>query len=117
MFIRYYLSLLFLLFSVKNFSQPLLIPHLDKHIAYEGRVAFTDEAAILMWPGTSVTINFTGTGISGVFKDSDTSNYYNVIIDNETIYKIHFGTIKKTSLLAAGLPYGKHSIQLFKRTE
>ena len=113
----YFIPALLLFFSIKNFSQPQSIPFRDKHIAYEGRVAFTDEAAVLMWPGTSFTLNFTGTGISGVFKDSDTSNYYNVIIDNGTMYKIHFPTVKKSSLLAAGLPYGKHSVRIFKRTE
>jgi len=118
MFVRNcYLSAFVIFLSVKSFSQPLSVSYNDSHIAYEGRVAFTNDAAVLMWPGTSVTINFTGTGISGVFKDSDTSNYYNVIIDKNIIYKIHFSTVKKTSLLAADLPYGKHSLQLFKRTE
>jgi len=114
---RYYLLPFFICLSLKSFSQNLFISHRDKHIAYEGRIAFTDEAAVLMWPGTSVTINFTGTGISGIFKDSDTSNYYNVIIDKDSIHKIHFDTAKKTYSLASGLAYGKHSLQLFKRTE
>lgn len=89
----------------------------DKHISYEGRIPFIADAAELMWPGTSVTINFKGTGISGIFKDQDTSNYYNVIIDKDSIYKIKFDTVKETVPLVSGLPYGKHSLQLFKRTE
>jgi len=103
--------------SLNSFSQKKSIPYSDKHISYEGRIPFTNDAAALTWPGTSVRINFKGTGISGTFKDQDTANYYNVIIDNDSIYKIQFDTAKKTVALASGLSYGKHSIQLFKRTE
>ncbi|MEO5943885.1 MAG: SGNH/GDSL hydrolase family protein [Ferruginibacter sp.] len=113
----FFLSLILLLFcNVNSYSQKLL-PFTDKHISYEGRIPFTTEAAELMWPGTSVTINFTGTGMSGIFKDQDTSNYYNVIIDKNNIHEVKFDTVKKTVVLAEGLPYGKHSLQLFKRTE
>jgi hypothetical protein len=102
---------------LNTFSQNKFIPFADKHISYEGRIDYKNNAAILMWPGTSIKINFKGTGISGTFKDADTSNYYNVIIDNDSIYKIQFDTSKKTFVLAFNLSYGKHSLQLFKRTE
>jgi lysophospholipase L1-like esterase len=103
--------------SESSFSQKYFVPFQDKHISYEGRIAYTQDAAELMWPGTSVRINFKGTGLAGQFKDADTSNYYNVIIDNDSIYKIKFDTSKKTVVLASDLPFGKHSLQLFKRTE
>jgi lysophospholipase L1-like esterase len=102
---------------LNTFSQNKFIPFADKHISYEGRIDYKNNAAILMWPGTYIKINFKGTGISGTFKDADTSNYYNVIIDNDSIYKIQFDTSKKTFVLAFNLSYGKHSLQLFKRTE
>jgi hypothetical protein len=107
---------LFIFFSLNGFSQQF-ISFSNKNISYEGRIAFTKDAAELMWPGTSVTINFTGTGIAGIFKDQDTSNYYNIIIDKDSIYKIRFDTVKKTVQLATGLPNGRHSLQVFKRTE
>ena len=118
MFKKFYLIIvLFSFLSKTSFSQNHFVPFQDKHISYEGRIAYTKDAAVLMWPGTSVRINFEGTGISGIFKDADTSNYYNVIIDKDSICKIHFDTSKKTVVLVASLPYGKHSLQLFKRTE
>lgn len=107
---------LFLFSAATSFSQKFISSR-DKHISYEGRIAYTPDAAELMWPGTSVTINFKGTGISGEFKDQDTSNYYNVIIDHDSIYIIQFDTLKKMVALASGLAYGKHTLQLFKRTE
>ena len=108
--------LLFLFISTNSYSQHF-ISATDKHISYEGRIAYTSEAAELMWPGTSVTIKFKGTGISGEFKDQDTSNYYNVIIDNDSMYTLQLDTSKKLVSLASGLPYGKHTLELFKRTE
>jgi lysophospholipase L1-like esterase len=116
---KYFYSFIFLLvFSPeKILSQTKFIPFSDKHISYEGRIPYTNDAAILSWPGVSVKINFKGTGISGTFKDQDTSNYYNIIIDNDSMYEIQFDTAKKTVALASHLSYGKHSIELFKRTE
>lgn len=105
-----------LTYSTNSFSQQY-ISFKDKKLFFEGRILYTKDAAELMWPGTSVTINFMGTGISGIFKDQDTSNYYNVIIDKDRIRTIQFDTLKKVVQLADGLPYGKHSLELFKRTE
>ncbi|MEO6894281.1 MAG: SGNH/GDSL hydrolase family protein [Ginsengibacter sp.] len=117
MFKKIFFSLLlFLWFSPNAFCQHF-ISFNNKQISYEGRIAYDPEAAELMWPGTSVTLNFKGTGISGEFKDQDTSNYYDVIIDNKLKNVIQFDTLKKTVILASGLSYGKHSLRLFKRTE
>ena len=66
---------------------------------------------------SSVTINFTGTTISAVLEDADTVNYYNIIIDERDIFKIHTDAVKKSHLLASELKNTKHTIQLFKRTE
>jgi hypothetical protein len=111
-----YLLSLFFFWSHISFSQRFISFH-DRHISYEGRIAYDDDAAELIWPGTSVTLHFKGTGLSGTFKDQDTSNYYNIIVDNKVIDSIQFDTLKKMVTLVSGLPYGKHTLQLFKRTE
>ncbi len=117
MFKKVFLTpLLSFLFSTSSFCQHF-INYNDRHIVYEGRIAYSSDAAELMWPGTSITLNFKGTGINGEFKDQDTSNYYNVIIDDSIIDVIQFDTLKKMVTLASGLIYGKHKLQLFKRTE
>src|SRR6185437_11632057 len=89
----------------------------DKHISYEGRIRMTKEVVELIWPGTSVRIDFEGTGLSGELKDQDTSNYYNIIVDGKVTGKLHPDTSRKSYSLAAGLPYGRHFVELFKRTE
>src|SRR6185437_17179731 len=111
---KFLLSLTLLVaYHLNGFSQDTL-SFKDKHISYQGRILFTNDAATLMWPGTSFTVNFVGTGISGIFKDQDTSNYYNIIIDKDSIRTIQFDTVKKVVPLAEGLPYGKHSLRFLK---
>ena len=114
---KYILTATTILFSAIGFAQGLSVSHQDKKISYEGRIIINQDAAELMWPGTSVTIHFKGTTLSGEFKDSDTSNYYNVIIDNKSIHKIHFDKERKKYLLADHLPFAEHTVQVFKRTE
>ncbi len=75
------------------------------------------DAAELSWPGTSATILIKGTNISVILKDADTANYYNVIIDDSIVSKIHTDTTKHRYVLASGLKKGKHKVELFKRTE
>lgn len=99
------------------FAQNKFVPADDANISYEGRILFRNRAVELMWPGTAVNINFTGTGIAGEFKDADTANYYNIIIDNGNPVIMHFGKDKQSYKLAENLPAGKHSLEIFKRTE
>lgn len=110
------LLLLLTLFEVSH-SQEKIIQFNDPNINYEGRIKFDTDAAELSWPGTSATLIFKGTNMSAILKDSDTADYYNVIIDGKQIFKIHADTIKHSYLLASGLSDSKHRIQLFKRTE
>lgn len=98
-------------------AQVKTIPFSDKAIRYEGRVGFTTDAAVLSWSGNAVTIWFKGTGISAILQDSDTANYYNVVVDDKSIVKIHTDTERKKYILASGLLNANHKLQLFKRTE
>ncbi|HVS97043.1 MAG TPA: SGNH/GDSL hydrolase family protein [Puia sp.] len=100
-----------------GYPQSLFIPAADGHISYEGRIQMTKDAAELMWPGTSVGIVFKGTGLSADLKDQDTSNYYNIIVDGKVTGKLHPDGSRRKYVLAAGLPEGRHSVELFKRTE
>lgn len=103
--------------SISANAQTKLIPYNHKAIRYQGRTGQQKDAAELSWPGSTVTIYFKGTGITAILKDLDTANYYNVIIDDKTIFKIHTERVKKSYVLAKGLPDKKHTVQLFKRTE
>lgn len=89
----------------------------DANLVYDGRIRYTSDAAILSWPGSAININFSGTEIKGEFSESDTANYYNVLVDGKILSKLHFDKERKTYTLASGLENTKHHLQLFKRTE
>jgi len=95
-----------------------VIGYQDERIAYMGRISRHDpEAAELYWSGTSIKANFDGTGIQALLKDEKGDNYYNVIIDGDSITLLQPDTTATYYTLAAGLPDGRHTVELFKRTE
>lgn len=113
-----YLFLSIVIVSALNCkAQQTLIKNNDPHIRYAGRIAKTDSTAELSWSGSSITINFTGTEISGVLKDERADNTYDIIVDNKVISVLRPDPIKKEYKFADNLPNTKHTLQLFKRTE
>ncbi|MEJ7912897.1 MAG: hypothetical protein WKF70_07065, partial [Chitinophagaceae bacterium] len=96
----------------KNF-----VPFIDRSIEYEGRIGKDTGAATLYWSGTTVRIRFKGTGVKALLEDYNGQNYYNVIIDNNSVHKIKMDTGKRYYTLAEKLPWGEHTLELFKRTQ
>ncbi|RNI23572.1 SGNH/GDSL hydrolase family protein [Rufibacter latericius] len=90
----------------------------DTQVAYVGRVGKpSPEATELYWSGTSAKLNFEGTSVKARLKDSSGKSYFNVIIDGDSISVIRPDTAVKEYVLASGLKPGKHTVELFKRTE
>ena len=108
---------LLLLFTIYAAAQSTIIKNNDPHIAYMGRVIQNDSATQLSWSATSVKINFKGTGVKATLKDERGDNFYNVILDGKIISKLQPDSTLKTYTLVTGLPAGKHTLELFKRTE
>ena len=108
---------LFLVLGSTCQAQTTLIKATDPHIRYSGRIAMTDSTAELSWSATSVTINFSGTALSAVLKDERSDNNYNIIVDGKVLSIIHPEMSKKSYVLAKNLAPGKHTLELFKRTE
>lgn len=104
-------------FILRVSAQSNLVRFDDPRITYSGRAGFKTDAAELYWSGASVKINFTGFGMAVILKDQDTSNYYQVIVDGNVIAKIHPDTSKNVYQLVSDLSAGKHTLELFKRTE
>ncbi|MEO6733217.1 MAG: SGNH/GDSL hydrolase family protein [Ferruginibacter sp.] len=86
-------------------------------IQYEGRVGTNNPGvAEIYWPGSSCKIKFKGTELKAILKDEKGYNYFNVIIDEDSIYVLKPDTVKTAYTLASRLPEGEHTVQLFKRT-
>jgi hypothetical protein len=89
----------------------------DKRITYEGRIKFVSpQEAEIFWPGTSIKINFKGTGVDAILKDEKSDNFYTIIIDGDSLFKLNPDTLRSTYTLAKDLAFGEHTVEIFKRT-
>lgn len=95
-----------------------VVPFNHADIVYEGRINKTPKATVFYWSGTSAKIYVQGSGsVYALLKDEKGGDYYNIIIDSDSLRLLHPDTVKRYYLLVANLPEGKHSIEIFKRTE
>ena len=113
----YYLFvILFIAFGCLSQNE-LVVNFSNQEIEYWGRTDTTNiESTELYWSGTSIKINFEGESVRALLKDESGNNYYNIIIDSDSISIIKPDTIKRYYQLASNLSKGKHSIEIFKRT-
>ncbi|MGZ3765344.1 MAG: SGNH/GDSL hydrolase family protein [Mucilaginibacter sp.] len=114
---KYFVVLLLFLANTLCCAQTVVIKSHDPHIRYSGRVLMQDEAAELSWSGSSLKINFRGTGVRAALKDEYGVNYLNVIVDGKLIGVIQPDNTQNEYTLVSGLPAGDHTLELFKRTE
>lgn len=109
--------LFYLVFSCST-KKELQVDYSNATIEYSGRIDSSKVRGVdLYWSGTSIKFNFEGEAISALFEDEKGDNYYNIIIDNDSLYIFRPDTIKRYYELASELPKGQHSIEIFRRTE
>ena len=115
---RPFTSLLFLLLSFTTMGQSIFLKPQHQAIVKNGRIDTTlsSEAYRLYWPGTSLKLRFKGTEVKALLKDQYPENYYTVIIDDDSVYSFNPDSIKHSYTLVSGIPYGNHTVELFKRT-
>ena len=96
----------------------LVVPYSNPQITYEGRIDTSKlKGAELFWSGTSIKINFEGESISALMKDENGTNDYNIQLDQDSSILLRMDTVKRYYPLVSGLTSGKHTLELFKRTE
>ncbi|MFY0599781.1 MAG: hypothetical protein JXR03_08910 [Cyclobacteriaceae bacterium] len=99
-------------------EKSLIIDYANNEIEYSGRIdTVSTNAAQLSWSGSSVKINFEGSSIDALLKDETGDNYYNVIVDEDSMFILQPETSKQYYTLAKSLKKGAHSVEIFKRTE
>lgn len=118
--ILYYLSTIFviLIFSCSAESPVKIIRPDDPSIRYTGRINFEHpQAPEIYWPGTQIEINFKGRSVKARLKDERGDNYFNIVVDDDSLRYIRLEREDGMYVLAEDLPEGTHSIKLIKRTE
>ena len=103
--------------SQKTAEQYTALRFDNSKIEYMGRIGKTDSTSELYWSGSSIKVEFEGAEISATLQDENGDNYFNIIIDNDSIYTLRPSIEKTTYQLAENLDKGKHTVQIFKRTE
>ena len=113
----YIFSYLLLLVSC-GLQDSITVPYSNPQLSYSGRIDTAKiEGAELYWSGTSIKINFKGESFQALVEDESGDNYYNVIIDGNEPFLFRPDTIKQYYDIASKLNKGKHTAELFRRTE
>ena len=90
----------------------------NNKIQYNGRIGMKNTGvAEIYWPGSSIKTRFNGTSLQATLRDQKGFNYYNVIIDDDSIYTVKIDSIKKSYTLVSGLPEGEHTVELYRLTD
>ena len=113
--LSFLVSVLLISCSDKN---ELIVSASNAAIEYSGRTNRPSEESVrLNWPGSSIRINFEGASIAALLQDESGDNYYNVILDNDSLFILRPETTKQYHVLASNLSKGPHTIEIFRRTE
>jgi len=106
------------LFFACSKRNELIVDYSNAQIGYSGRIdSLQNKGASLYWSGTSIKFNFEGASIATLLEDESGDNYYNVIIDDDSLLILRPDTTKRYYQLASELSPGKHTVEIFKRTE
>lgn len=95
----------------------------DAKIQYAGRINDKDPDHVkFSFPGVTIRAKFEGTAIDALLTEhgsggTTTTNYFNVIIDNDTTFTLKLLKTQAIYELARELKDTIHTIELFKRTE
>lgn len=87
------------------------------NLRYSGRIDFSDsKKPMLIYAGSMVRVNFTGTSVSAVIENIKMSEkcWFGFLVDNIQ-YKAELLDGEQTYLLAENLPEGEHTLVIFKR--
>ncbi len=116
--IYWVLSLLMLLVACTTSKNVQVTPD-NQALDYVGRINFENpQSPEIYWSGSSVSINFKGSAISAKLVDEYGLSYFNVVIDNDSVYPLKLTKDTSSYVLADSLDANiPHTISLVKRNE
>jgi hypothetical protein len=89
----------------------------DASLVYNGRVKKEKDSVTIYWPGSGVKVRFRGTQLRAFMRDESSENYFNVILDGDSLRYFRPGKTKSFYTLVQNLAEGEHTVELVKRTE
>lgn len=99
-------------------NKTIVLKPSNPEIKYSGRIDATNpDVTNLFWSGSSIKLNFEGKSIYALMQNESTGNYYNAIIDNDSVFIFSPDTTKTYHKIASNLSNGKHTLELFRRNE
>ncbi len=115
---HFHLPILFLLVFACSKPQKVLIEPDNEGINYTGRINFADpKLPVVYWSGTEAKLTINGTGLRVELDDDHGDNYFNIVIDEDSLRYIKLDSSSKWYTLAKDLDEGEHTISLIKRNE
>jgi lysophospholipase L1-like esterase len=121
--VKYFIvTLLLVTLSAQAQKLPKAVLANDKAIAFAGRIDFSNPLKVkFCQSGVSIKTILLGTAIGMTLEDyavgdEQHTNYFNVIIDDSS-YVLEAKAGKQHYILASNLTAGKHTVEVFKRTE
>jgi hypothetical protein len=89
----------------------------DSSIQYHGRWNFSDPSAPwVYWQGSSILVNFDGTGIALDIEAQTGTEQYRIVLDGVARPDRLHVTGRETNVLASALAPGVHTLQIMKET-
>jgi hypothetical protein len=86
-------------------------------IRFVGRVKKSDDSVAVYWSGTNILMRFKGKSLKAILRDEHGKNYFNVVIDGDSLHYFKLDSVKRSYTLAENLSDEEHTIELIKRTE
>lgn len=91
-------------------------PPAEPGIHWVGRYDDSDPTAVRMgWSGVGLVVRFQGTGAT--VRMDDSSQYFTVVVDGVVQPPLATAGGTQDYVVAAGLPPGEHTVELYRRTE
>lgn len=88
----------------------------DDKIRITGRV-LNQDSVTMFWSATSIKMKFRGSALKAQLRDEKGRNFFNIVIDGDSVRYVAIDSVKQFYTLASGLPDGEHTVELIKGTE